>query len=188
MTREESIALAEQLSSDYGELENIRKEINDNKETISKPLPTAKHHAAFKFFWPYLVGAVVTVNVLYFIGFFISMSAGTDTALAVFSFIALAAMIVILIVGGNTAKAKRDALNYRVDSDVQMQRKRHRELQEKTETLETVYSVKKSKLEKFDDLVPVQYRNSRHMDRVKTLIQTGKAEELSEAVALLSQQ
>ncbi len=188
MTREESIDLAVQLSSDYGELEKIRKEISDNKEIISKPLPTAKHHAAFKFFWPYLVGAVVTINVLYVIGFFISLGAGSSAALSVFSVIGLVAMIVILIVGGKTATANRDALNYRVDSDIQMQRKRHRELQEKTESLQNIYSVKKSKLDKYNDLVPVQYRNSRHMDRVKALIQTGKAEEFSEAVALLSQQ
>ena len=188
MTKEESIALAEQLSVDYGELENIRKEISDNKEIISKPLPTAKHHAAFKFFWPYLIGAVVTINVLYIIGTFISLAVKSTTPQGIFSVIGLVAMIVILIVGGKTATSTRDSLNYHVDSDVQMQRKRHRELQEKTKSLENIHSLKKSKLEKYDELVPLEYRSNRHMDRVKALIQTGKAEDFSEAIALLSKQ
>ena len=63
MTKEESIALAEKLSDEYGELEKLQQELNENLSVISKPMPTPKHHAAFKFFWPYMVGAVVTVNV-----------------------------------------------------------------------------------------------------------------------------
>lgn len=185
MTKEESIALAEKLSGDYGELEKIINEIDENKTIISKPIPSAKHHAAFKFFWPYLVAAVVTVNVLYIIGYFLSLAARSSTILAIFSFIALIALVVILIVGGKVATTKRDALNYRVDSDVQMQRKKYRDLQTKTDSLQNVYSVKKSKLDKYNDLVPLQFRNSRYMDRVKALLMTGKAEEFSEAVALL---
>ena len=67
MSKEESIAFAEMLSKEYGELEKMSTEINENKTVISQPIPSVKHHAAFKFVWPYLVAAVVALNVFYII-------------------------------------------------------------------------------------------------------------------------
>lgn len=185
MSKEESIAFAEMLSKEYGELEKMSTEINENKTVISQPIPSVKHHAAFKFFWPYLVAAVVALNVFYIIGYaalLISKAAGFLYVMVLIGFIAA---IILLIVGGKTATNKRDSLNIQVDHEVQLKRKKYRELQEKTTTLQNMYSVNKSKLEKYNGMVPLQFRTSRHMDRAKALILTGKAENFSEAVALL---
>jgi hypothetical protein len=95
-------------------------------------------------------------------------------------------MAIILIVGGKTAVNKRNALNFQVDNSNQTQRKRYRDIQEKTETLKTKYAAKKDELSIYNDLVPLQYRNSRHMERVKSLILTGKAENFADAVKLLT--
>ncbi|MBR3277539.1 MAG: zinc ribbon domain-containing protein [Lachnospiraceae bacterium] len=188
MTKEESIALAEKLSKEYGELEKIRKEINDNKTITSQPLPTPKYHAAFKFFWPYLVTAVVTVNVIVIIGFFITMATGSSDAYYAASVVAVIAMAIILIAGGKIATGKRDALNERVNADVQFRRKKQRSLTEKTSELQSLYTARKNALEKYNDLVPLVYRNSRHMDRVKLLIQTDRASGFYDAFTLLQKE
>ena len=94
-------------------------------------------------------------------------------------------MVIILIVGGKSAVNKRNELNFQVDNRNQSERKRYRETQEKTEILKTQFAVKKNKLKTYNDMVPLKFRTSRHMNRVKALIQTGKAESFTDAIALL---
>ena len=185
MTKDESIELAEKLKKEYGDLEKMQKEINENKTIISKPIPPAKHHAAFKFFWPYLVASVVSINALYLLGYILTLASQAAGFLYTFSIIGLITAVVLLIVGGKTATSKRDSLNCQVENEMQYKRKKHKELQEKTTSLQNRYSVKKTQLEKYNDLVPLQFRTSRYMERVKALIMTGKAENFIEAIAYL---
>ena len=185
MTKEESIELAEKLKKDYGELEKMQKEINENKTVISKPIPPAKRHAAFKFFWPYLVASVVTINALYLLGYILTLASQATGFLYAFSIIGLIAAVILLIVGGKTATSKRDSLNCQVENEMQYKRKRHKELEEKTKSLQSLYSVKKTQLEKYNDLVPLQFRTARYMERVKAIILTGKADNFAEAIEYL---
>lgn len=186
MTKEESIALAEKLIDEYGSLEKLQQELNENLSVISKPMPAPKHHAAFKFFWPYMVGAVVTVNVLYFLGYILYISLDTPLLFSLLSAIGVIAMIVILIVGGKTAVKRRNELNIQVDNRNQSERKKYRETQEKTELLKTQYANKKNSLSIYNDIVPLKNRNSRHMIRVKSLLQTNKAETFADALKLIT--
>jgi Skp family chaperone for outer membrane proteins len=185
MTKEESIELADKLKKEYGDLEKMQKEINENKTTLSKPIPPAKHHAAFKFFWPYLVASVITINALYILGYILTLASQAAGFLYTFSVIGLIAAVILLIVGGKTATSKRDSLNYQVENEMQYKRKRQKEIQEKTNSLQNLYSAKKTQLEKYNDLVPIHFRTARYMERVKAIIMTGKAENFTEAINYL---
>ena len=139
-----------------------------------------------RYFWPYMVGAVVTVNVLYFLGYILYISLDTPLLFSLLSAIGVIAMIVILIVGGKTAVKRRNELNIQVDNRNQSERKKYREIQEKTELLKTQYANKKNSLSIYNDIVPLKNRNSRHMIRVKSLLQTNKAETFADALKLIT--
>lgn len=185
MTKEESIALAGKLREEYHNLERIKKEIDDNKVITSKPVPSPKYHAAFKFFWPYLIASVVSANVIIILGYFIYLATGSEAINLLFSLAGIIALVVILIVGGKTATSKRDMLNNQMLKNLQMMRRKHADLTEKNRTLQSLYSAKKRVLDEYNGMVPSRFRTSRHMDRVKALLQTNKAENFSEAVAQL---
>ena len=185
MTKEESIELAEKLKKEYGDLEKMQKEINENKTTLSRPIPPAKHHAAFKFFWPYLVASVVSINAFYILGYIVLLASRASGFYYTFIILGLVAAVILLIVGGKTSTSKRDTLNYHADNEIQFKRKKYREIQEKTGELQNLYSIKKTRLEKYNTLVPLKFRSSRHMDRVKAIILTGKADSFSEAIEYL---
>lgn len=185
MTKEESIALAEKLSSEYHSLERLKKEIDENNAITSRPVPQAKPHAAFKFFWPYLVASVVALNVLVIIGYIVFLSSFSGNAFIFFMLAAVITAVVLLIVGGKTATSKRDALNYQMSDELHRRRKKNDELIEKNRTLQSQYSNKKRKLDQYNSLVPARFRTSRYMDRVKILLNTNKAESFDEAIRLL---
>ena len=185
MTKEESIALAGRLREEYHNLERIKKEIDDNIVITSRPVPSPKYHAAFKFFWPYLIASVVSANALIILGYFIYLATGSEAINLLFTLAGIIALVVILIVGGKTATSKRDMLNNQMLNNLQMMRKKHTDLTEKNKALQSVYSAKKRALEEYNGMVPSRFRTSRHMDRVKALLQTNKAENFSEAVARL---
>lgn len=182
MTRDESIELAEKLKKEYNNLERIQKEIDDNNAIISKPVAAVKRHSAFKFFWPFLVGSVISVNAGWILGFILMLAAGSADTFTTFVVIGVILAIVLLIAGGVHAKNQRDGLNYNAELAAKDRYKRHNELTDKNKELKTRYTATKKRLEKYNDLVPREFRTSRHMDRVRLLIQSGKANDFSEAV------
>ena len=60
MSKEDSIALAEKLTHEYKALEKLRTQISDNETILKRPVDGSyAQHAAFKFFWPFFIYAVL---------------------------------------------------------------------------------------------------------------------------------
>lgn len=182
MTKEESIELAEKLKKEYNNLEKIQKEIDENQEIISKPVTPAKRHSAFKYFWPFLVTSAIVANAGWIGGFFIAAAAKSAE---IYGFCAVGGVvlaIVLTIVGAVTSKNQRDALNYNAQRAERDRHRRQQVLTEKNKELRTRYTSTKKRLEQYNSIVPREYRDARHMDRVRILLQTGKAENFAEAI------
>lgn len=185
MTKEESIAFAEKLGETYKSYERLKKEIEDNKMQLSKPEPgMVKRHAAFKFFWPYLVAAAVTFNVLYFIGSLLNNTSGSGAALFFYA-LALIVSVIILIVGGTTARRLRDEYNQTAIMAANNRRKHLDELKHETSALERKAAKKASELKEYQSIIPLPYRDSASMAKVVILLRSNKAETFTEAVELL---
>lgn len=185
MTKDESMELAEKLKKEYNSLEKIQKEIDENNVIISRPASPVKRHSAFKFFWPYLVGSVIAVNAGWILGFILMIAFNAADTLTVFTIIGLILAIVLLIVGGTSSKNQRDSLNYNAELAAKGRYKRQKELTERNTELKTRYTATKKRLEQYNDLVPREFRTPRHMERVKILLQSGKANNFSEAINCL---
>lgn len=182
MSKEESIALAEKLSDLYKSYEKIQKEIEDNKTQISRSdSGPVKQHAAFKFFWPFLIYAVIALNVFYFLA---QISSSTGTVLT-FLFLALASPVGLLIFGGVTSVRKRDALNQSALEAAHNRRKHMDDLKKETSMLETKRSQKAKELKEYDYLVPATLRNSSSMAKAALILRSNKAEDFNQAIDMI---
>ncbi|MBR6488368.1 MAG: hypothetical protein IKT20_05620 [Clostridiales bacterium] len=182
MTKEESIALAEKLSKKYKEYEDIRKEIDDNKQELARPVNLEhKPHAAFKFFWPFLVAAAASMMFFYFL----MLIAGAVVLAGLFALMVLISPIVLLLVGSTRARRLRDELNSREVNEIREKKKRIKDLTDRNEELEPKCAEIKKELDEYEELIPMDSRNSARMDKALKLLQTGKAENFSQALEML---
>ncbi len=185
MTKEESIALAEKLSAEYGALEKLIQEISEAEAIIKRPLPEAPRHSAFKFFWPFIVTGLIIYLVIYLIIGVVFLAGGSESvgsALApIVAFIALGATLAI---GGSVARNKRDTLNNQEALRVHALRVKIDEMKKRTSELKTSYSVKKRSLAEYDAIVPASQRTKVRMDNVRRLIESGKADNFYDALKL----
>ena len=186
MTKEESIVFAEKAQALYKNYERIKKEIEDNKSQLSRPGPDGelKRYSAFRFFWPYLIYAVVALNVFYL---FAQLSArATGLALLLLA-AALIVPVILLIVGGVTARNKRDSANALAVRAVNDRRRHLEELKKETSVLETKRVKMAAELKEYEALIPLSHRNSASMSKVSLLLKSNKAETFTQAVDLLRQ-
>lgn len=184
MTKEESIAFAEKLSNEYKSYERLKKEIEDNKAQLSRNTDTGmtKTYSAFRFFWPYLIYAVVSLNVCYFIASLLSDSAG----IAIFFLLgALGLPVVFLIVGGTRARRLRDESNRAAIEAAQNRRKHLDDLKTETAALDRKLAKKGAELKEYQSIVPLPYRDSGSMSKVVLLLRANKAENFDEAIQML---
>lgn len=182
MTKEESIELAEKLKKEYNNLEKIQKEIDENQEIISKPVTPAKRHSAFKYFWPYLVSSVIVGNAGWITGLFVVAATRSGELYSTFAVGGVVLAIVLIIIGAVTSKSRRNELNANAQRAERDRHRRQQVLTEKNKELRTRYTSTKKRLEQYNGIVPREYRDARHMDRVRILLQTGKAENFAEAI------
>lgn len=184
MTKEESIAFAEKLSNEYKSYERLKKEIEDNKAQLSKNKDTGmtKTYSAFRFFWPYLIYAVVSLNVCYLIASLLSNSTG----LAIFFLLgAIGLPIVFLVVGGTRARRLRDESNRSAIEAAQNRRKHIDDLKSETAALDRKLAKKSAELKEYQSIIPLAYRDSGSMSKVVLLLRANKAENFTEAVEML---
>ena len=182
MTKEESIALAEKLSRKYKEYEDLRKEIDDNKHELARPVNLEhKPHAAFKFFWPFLVAAAGSMMFFYFL----MMIAGAVALMGLFALLTLISPIVLLLVGSTRARRLRDELNSAEINEIREKKKRIKDLTDRNNELEPKCAEIKKELDEYKELIPMDSRSSAKMDKALKLLQTGKAENFSEALGML---
>ena len=182
LTREESIALADKLSREYKEYERLNQEINDNERTLNRPSDyTFRPHAAFKFFWPFLIYAVIAFWFFYFLFLFIA-SGGSSSAAVIFAVLCLGAPVVLLIIGGIRATRLRDEYNAAESESIRTRKKNEHDLKKRTDELRSKRTVVKRRLDQYNNVVPSAFRTSSRMEKVRILIQSGKAEDFYEAM------
>ena len=184
MTKEESIAFAEKAVTLYKNYERLKKEIDDNRSQLSKPGPDGmvKQYSAFRFFWPYLIYAAVALNVFYFFAQLSSRSYG----MAMFMLLAaLVVPVVLLIVGGVSARRKRDASNELAVRAVNDRRRHLDELKKETSMLETKRIKMAAELKEYEAIIPASLRNSSSMSKAIILLKSNKAETIYQAIEML---
>ncbi len=187
MTKEESIDLALKLKDKYASIEKLEREIGSNETTLKRPAVIShKRYSKFRFFWPFLIYAYITLNVVYLIGVLIS-STGDDAGVGVvFSLIiAFMAAIGLLILGNALAGRKQERLNAAIAEEEYKMKKRIDDLAKNTAELKTKLKMKKNEVSEYTSLVPPKLRTKIYMDKIITLISTGKAESFYDAVNML---
>ena len=183
MSKEESIALADKLSRQYKAFERLNQEIRDNEAIINRPSNYQfRPHAAFKFFWPFLIYAFIAFWGFYFIFLIVASARNSGAAGLFFALLTLGAPIALIIIGGVRAVRLRETYN-RAEMDAIHKRKQNEEeLKKRTNELRTKKTVMAKDLNQYSTIVPSALRASTKMERVKSLIQTGKAENFYDAI------
>ena len=181
MTKEESIALAENLCRKYKEYEETCRQIEDNKAELKRPSNLEyKPHAAFKYFWPFLIAAAASMTTLYCF----ALISGRVLQL-IFALLTLIVPVALLIGGGSHARRLRDELNTKELNAVRTRKKRIKDLTDLNEELIASSKEIKTELDVYKDTVPMECRTSAKMERVITLLKSGRAEDFSDALSKL---
>ena len=178
MTKEGSIALASKLSQDYKTLERIKKQIADNETAIRKPVDTRyKKYTWFRFFWPFLIYSFLSV-----FGFtFIALLFLKSPALNFFIALEYIGPIVILIIGGVRATKKRNELNSAASQAVTQRLKHMDQLKKDTEDLKSKLASLNQNVSLMDSSIPQDFKKSTQMEKIRQLMEAGKAESFEEA-------
>lgn len=184
LTTEESIALADKLFDLYKNLERAEGDLKSGQEVLKKPVDTTyRPHARFKFFWPFLIYAVIAVYAFYFLAL-LSAKANAYVALFMLAMVGISP-IALLIYGGvraNRLATEANEESYRRTLEI----KRHREEKEKeVATLKLKVNKTKDSIKCYSHYVPINLRNSGSMRKAKALLSAGKASNFSEAMELI---
>ena len=184
MTKDESIAFADKLIAEYKKLEKIDKEIEENDHQISRPIDAyPKQHAAFKYFWPFLIYAAVSCSLFSVLARVFER--GAIGLALIFSLLSIASIPVFLIVGGVRAVRIRNELNA-AEVSFQNNKKDHlNELVEENKVLKNKRTIIKNKLKEYDAMLPPSLRSSTQIAKAKLLVQSGKASDFADAVEQL---
>ena len=181
MTKEESIALVTKLSQEYRNLERLRKQISDNEATISKPVTIEyARHSAFRYFWPFFIYAFLAMwGMILLMAIF-----GAGESAIVWAILVYAVPIGLLIGGGVYARKRRDEEN---DAASEMARDRMShvdDLKKETAELKSKLTLLQRRVDGMDEMIPTGFKNSGRMDKIRLLIESGKAKDLEEALAI----
>ena len=197
MTKDESIALAIKLHRGYEETERLENQINKNRimsTQLAASMPT--HYSAFRYFLPFLLASFITILVSIIPAVFvISIAAFLDQANRnnsnayvpyVVVLIIAAIFAMIHLIGGFVARNKSRYMNNleteRVAGDIRKSKRLIRENEELIAQLDTELT----KLSEYDDIVPAKFRNSMKMSEVKKILMSGKAENFTDAINMLT--
>lgn len=180
MTKEESLAFADKLIAEYKKLEKLDAEIEENNRQIARPIEAyPKQHAAFKYFWPFLIYAAVSFSVLYFLAQLFGRSLGLAVILLL---LALASIPTFLIIGGVRAVRIRNELNAAEVSFLNNKKDHLIELKKENSVLQTKRGKVVRELKEYENMLPPSLRSSAQISKAKIFIQSGKAEDFADAV------
>lgn len=184
MTKEEAIALVAKLSQEYRGLERLQKQISDNEAVISKPVTIEyARHSAFRYFWPFFIYAFIAMWVMIILTVIFSGNGGD----IVFAVLVYVVPIGLLIFGGIKARQRRDEENEAAAEMANQRVRRVDELKKQNSELRSKLSAYQMRVGNMDDCIPPALRNSARMDRIKVLLESGKAKDLEEAFALCTE-
>ena len=182
-TLEESITFAEKFKTRYKTIERLEHEIADNEATIARPVrQTAGQYSFFRFYWKYLIFAVVSFFVCDLIALIFSSSEG---ALYFFFAMMFISPIVILIVGAVRAGNRRIEENNAILSGNQRALQQRKDLIERTSSLKKDLASHKRALEKDEYQIPTSLRKASSMTQILMLLRSGKASNLTDAYRIL---
>ena len=184
MTKEEAIALVAKLSQEYRGLERLQKQISDNEAVINKPVTIEyARHSAFRYFWPFFIYAFLAMWGMILLT---AIFGGGDSAI-VWAILVYAVPIGLLIGGGVYARKRRDEENDAASEMARDRMSRVDELKKQNSELRSKLSAYQMRVGNMDDCIPPALKNSARMDRIKVLLESGKAKDLEEAFALCTE-
>ncbi|MCR5488800.1 MAG: helix-turn-helix domain-containing protein [Saccharofermentans sp.] len=184
MTKEEAIALVAKLSQEYRSLERLQKQISDNEAVINKPVTIEyARHSAFRYFWPFFIYAFLAMwGMILLTAIF-----GSGDSAIVWAILVYAVPIGLLIGGGVYARKRRDEENEAAAEMANQRVRRVDELKKQNSELRSKLSAYQMRVGNMDDCIPPALKNSARMDRIKVLLESGKAKDLEEAFALCTE-
>ena len=199
MNRDESIALVNELCSEYRAVKELQKKIDENG-TMLRELNDTKSFpkGLFAFFRRYLVMGLITFAVMLFptimlsaVIFFISFESNLKPvypkiAIAFVISVNIAVPAIIIACGYRKAKRKKSELDRQAVEKAEYNQKRVDELMRQTDDLLKQKEAKLESLQKYNDLIPEALREGEKMEKLKRLLVTGKAETIADATEMLS--
>ena len=184
MTLEESIALAEKFQKDLAQLESYERQIIDNEAESKKPIVVdVKKRSMFKYFWPWLVFAVVLFGFLDVLVLFFLTSKYSNFSGLVF-LIAVVLTIAVIIIGVFVSKKKQKADNEAYEIAYDIAQERRSSLFEKNKELKSNLSQLEFQLAANPNfaLIPEDKRKSSSLARAKLFLQSGKATDFEDSM------
>lgn len=181
---------------------------NEELETMIKPqsdFPTAdqtnyKKRTLMFFFWPYLVGGIASGVVIYIISVVISImslrnsieyySSAEQFANRYYGdvfggyVVAIVIALIIIFFGLFLSKRKRNDFNSNADyMNMAAQEKYQKGL--KNQRMIDLYQDNLHNMRKYEDIVPADYRTSAKVGAILKIIESGKAENIEDAIKQL---
>ena len=185
-TKEECIELAEELANKYEVLNNARTEIDDleHKLKVTKLSDVRPRYHAFRFFWKYFIFAYVAQILSLIIMAFIAER--TDFSYGGVIAISFVIYFGVLILGGVLSSRKADKLNIELEMTERRLNEKRRQMERDLEERRNEFNEANAYLFSYNRRIPSTMRNKSRMRKAKDMLTNGKAETLSQAVALCS--
>ena len=180
-----------QLLSECEELKTMMKPQNSY---VSDEPTVYKTRSFMRYFWPFLVGAVVGGYLIYMLSSVIIVSTiSSDYSQATASsvlgdafiglILALIVAAAIAFIGVKISKSKQAAFNSNAEYMMRQAEKRRQEAQDNQKIL-NVYQENVTEMHLYEHLVPEQYRTSAKVGTIIDLLKEDKAETVEEACSL----
>lgn len=201
MNSRESIALAEKLKKGYGDLEKMGQEICDKEAFLERPIEPVKDPMPVNSTFDQVVGTVLTtLGVWLIIGielvvFFISamtdfraVSGGRHQTSAFKGIVIVDILLLVVVLSVKYIRERNKKLyleEYRKNQEIYSVRRRE-EMQQALDELKDKYAKLKEELSRYDDLVPINFRNKNSMVKVASLLSCQKAQDFTEAISFLA--
>ena len=180
-----------QLLSECEELKTMMKPQNSY---VSDEPTVYKTRSFMRYFWPFLVGAVVGGYLIYMLSSVIIVSTiSSDYSQATASsvlgdafiglILALIVAVAIAFIGVKISKSKQEAFNSNAEYMMRQADERRQAAQDNQKIL-NVYQENVTEMHLYEHLVPEQYRTSAKVGTIIDLLKEDKAETVEEACSL----
>lgn len=198
MNREESIELARDLNREYESAEQLSAKIREYERKLAKPADTYKEkRSLFYYYKSYIKVSVITTLLLLLptyifsgIAEFIAQSYRNYEHVAQgmpYLFLVIA-IVLINVAGVIAAKYKLKEFDLSEDERIREELEVRETWKHELSDLIDQFEDLSRRLEKYDDLVPEDYRTQRHMKKIEDLLASSKANSFEEAISILDGQ
>ena len=186
-SREDDISLANTLSAKYAELEKIHGDITDTEFAMKKceVSTTPPRYSTFRFFWPFFIIALGVCFAVTLIASLIAVGANSEIGMFFAELLGYLSVPATLVVGIFIAIARRNAANRELEAKENILNIKNEELHNKVVQLRKRQGELSIELDKYKSRVPSMLRNKNQMLKIKTMLETGKAQSFDEAVEMI---